>query len=292
MAQLVPEEKLQIVQEGWVIAILYGAIIHISLDMGGGPGIHSREEHSRFLIIDLRFAVAHLVPVILLIKLVDRTVVFHILKGGVVLVSEKQRTVSVLLTVEVGEHGKGIVGPVLVHGRLCTGPDNGHGIGGVSDDKHRYTHQDGVHQCIFLLELGAVDAKAQQANEQEEVDGHTSIVAQPDSIGEEQLEPGCHAHEAGDDDVHGPQDRNGRQNSIDDSLAVHFVFSEVVDQNNGRDGKQVKQVNADGESDEIGNKDEPAVGVGLIGNVFPFQDGPEYHRGKEGRGGVNLCLHC
>ncbi len=64
----------------------------------------------------------------------------------------------------------------------------------------------------------------------------------------------------------------------------------VPHEHDGRQAEQVEQVDTNGEARHVENKNKPAVGMRLVGVVFPLQDEPEHHSG-EGRGvGIDLAL--
>jgi len=46
-----------------------------------------------------------------------------------------------------------------------------------------------------------------------------------------------------------------------------LVAPEIIDQDDGGDGKQVKEMDADGEAHHIEDKDDPFVGAGFFGIV-------------------------
>ena len=54
----------------------------------------------------------------------------------------------------------------------------------------------------------------------------------------------------------------------------------IVYQHDGRQTQQVQQVDTNGEARHIHDEHQPAVGMRLVGMVFPFQNQPEYHSGK------------
>ena len=53
-------------------------------------------------------------------------------------------------------------------------------------------------------------------------------------------------------------------------------FLVVVYQYDGGQAEQVQQVHADTQTGQVGNENQPAVTVRLVGNVLPFQYEPEY----------------
>ena len=57
-----------------------------------------------------------------------------------------------------------------------------------------------------------------------------------------------------------------------------------------RNDQQVQQVNADGESRQIGDQYDPAVRVRLVGHVLPFEDRPENECREHRRQRVYLSL--
>ena len=51
-------------------------------------------------------------------------------------------------------------------------------------------------------------------------------------------------------------------------------------------------MDGDGDADHICDEDEVAVGVRLVGTVFPLEDKPEHESRAERGEGVNLTLDC
>ncbi len=49
-----------------------------------------------------------------------------------------------------------------------------------------------------------------------------------------------------------------------------FITFEIVDHHDGRDGEEVEQVDTDGQAHHIKDEDDPFVGAGFIGIMFPF----------------------
>ena len=65
----------------------------------------------------------------------------------------------------------------------------------------------------------------------------------------------------------------------------------VVDQHNGGQAEEVEEVDTDGESGEVEDEHQPAVGMGGVGIVLPLEDEPE-HQGGEHRGvGIDFAFH-
>ena len=51
-------------------------------------------------------------------------------------------------------------------------------------------------------------------------------------------------------------------------------------------------MNTNRKTGNVGNQNQPAVGMGLISMILPFQDQPEYQGCKGGRVGIYLSFHC
>ena len=80
------------------------------------------------------------------------------------------------------------------------------------------------------------------------------------------------------------QDGGRYQRGFDHAPCGHLRrLLEIVDKDDGRNGEQVEQVYTDGEPHEVGDEHEPAVGVGLVGHLLPFENGP-YDHGRKERG--------
>ena len=69
-----------------------------------------------------------------------------------------------------------------------------------------------------------------------------------------------------------------------------FIAFEIIDGYDGRNGKQVQQVDTDRKPHHEKDKDDPFIRTLLVGMVLPFEDRPEYQGGEKGRGGINLAL--
>ena len=102
-------------------------------------------------------------------------------------------------------------------------------------------------------------------------------------------EHGCHGEEESSkcrDDI------DGEQNPCIVSLFAQF---EVNNQRHGRDGQQVQQVNSDGKTYQIGDKNNPAMRIGTrLGIVVlevPLQDAPEHQCSEEGGHSIDLALY-
>ena len=161
----------------------------------------------------------------------------------------------------------------------------------------RYAEQ-GNGECVehdraFAVFLrGAPNSGEHHADQHEQVYHHACVERQAEGIHEEQLEPAAHLHDAGHYAVEHGSHEHHRHAERDERAAQAGLgrFFIIIYQGDGGQAEQVEQVHADAKSREVENQYEPAVGVGLVGMVLPFQNQPE-HQGGEHRGvGINFAL--
>ena len=166
---LVAEEESQVLAEGGaILCLLLSAVViahafalhlcplFVCLHMARLRGVHAREEHHELVHEDIGSLVSgYYIAVFLSLHFRcgsilcmplflhgNTHITFHLqFHGGVVGLSVEERTVAVLLTVEVVFQREDIIGRVLVHRRLCRGADNQSRITAVADENNRY------HEC-------------------------------------------------------------------------------------------------------------------------------------------------
>ncbi len=113
------------------------------------------------------------------------------------------------------------------------------------------------------------------------------MIRQTKSVDKEEFKPGGYRYKSRNDHIHGTtQDDQGNQEGIKNPFVGDRVFPEIIDKNDGRNGQEVQQVYPDRQSHQVGDKDQPAVGMRFIRHIFPFQDRPENQCSQKGGGGV------
>ena len=135
---------------------------------------------------------------------------------------------------------------------------------------------------------------ADYADQHEDVDDHTTVERQSQHIDEEKLEPSAHFHDAGHDTIeYGGHQHNAEAECHQRTFEVGIGgFLIIIDQNDGRQAQQIEQVHTDGQTGEVENQHNPAIGVRRVGIVFPFQNEPEHQSREHRRIGVDFALDC
>ena len=130
------------------------------------------------------------------------------------------------------------------------------------------------------------------AYDEQDVDYDTRIERAAQHIDKEEFKPSAYCddarHHAIEHDCHNDKrDGESRQRAFQVGFRMAFV---VVNKHNCRDAQQVEEMDTDRQACHVCNEHKPAVGVRLVGMVFPFQNEPE-DDGGEGRGiGIHLAL--
>ena len=109
-------------------------------------------------------------------------------------------------------------------------------------------------------------------NDDTRVEGHAQ------RVDEEQFEPAAHFHDTRHDAVEYGCYQYARSEQCQQGASGIGVgyFLVVVYQYDGGQAEQVQQVHADTQTGQVGNENQPAITVRLVGNVLPFQYEPEY----------------
>ena len=139
---------------------------------------------------------------------------------------------------------------------------------------------------------GGPDGGEHHGDEQQDIDDEAGVEAKAQHVDKEQFKPTAHLHDAGHDAIeHGHDEQHGHAEGGQRTFGVGLrLLVVVIDQDDGRQAQQVEQVHADGQAGEVEDKHQIAVGVGLVGMLFPLEDEPEYQRGKHRRIGIHLTL--
>ena len=161
--------------------------------------------------------------------------------------------------------------------------DAQHGDG--QDERNGHTH-------FVFLRIALVHAPDEAGGQQDDVDDDARVERHAQRVDEQQFEPSAHLHDARHDAVEHHGYQHGRADERQQRAfrigVGHFLI--IVHQHDGGQTEQVQQVDADAEARQIGNQDEPAVGVWLVGHVFPLQDEPEHDGGEQRRERIYLAL--
>ena len=205
--------------------------------------------------------------------------------------AEQQRAVAVLVAVEHRHQRMGVVGVVAVHRRVGRGADCYRGVGREADQNHCRREQDDVPDHLALA-VGVPRGPAQAADQRQCEEHHARVDGQAQRVDEEKVEHRPDVDRVGDDDVVDEQkDGPGDQGGVNDAFEGYlFGFAEVVDEHQRRNGQQVEDVDADRKAHHVGNQDDPARRVGLVGLLFPFEHQPHHECREHRREGVYLAF--
>ena len=174
----------------------------------------------------------------------------------------------------------------------------------ADDDGHQaVAHEEGDTQQRYRQHIehvgqyaagcgGGPDGGEHHGDEQQDIDDEAGVEAKAQHVDKEQFKPTAHLHDAGHDAIeHGYDEQHGHAEGGQRTFGVGLrLLVVVIDQDDGRQAQQVEQVHADGQTGEVEDKHQIAVGVGLVGMLFPLEDEPEYQRGKHRRIGIHLTL--
>src|SRR5882757_6876111 len=131
------------------------------------------------------------------------------------------------------------------------------------------------------------EAPGKEGCQEREIESKAAEEGQAERVDKEDIkEAGAFDGVLDDDDLDDAGDDTADKEGNEGAPEGGVVAFEVIDHHDGGDGQQVEQVDADGQAHHIKDEDDPFVGAGLIGILFPFEDGPEYEGGKKGGGGV------
>ena len=215
------------------------------------------------------------------------------LNRRIICLAVEQRTVTVLLAVKVVFKGEDVIGAVLIHRGVGVGTNHQSGVRAVTDEDDRHHQDTGIQPSpkvfIGILRMFDVCTFLRIENRPRE-DSHgeydtyreTRIERTSEPVYEQEFEPSDQRREAGDNAVQNNQKHQaGGQECINQPLPRELVAAEIIHQTDGRDGQQVQQVNADGQSHEVRDSDQPSVTTLFVCLLIPFEDQPEDHRREE-----------
>ena len=172
--------------------------------------------------------------------------------------------------------------------------DAGDAVAVEGNAQHAYTEQEGdVHEPAVALSGGFIDTPQHDGHQQYHVHDEACVEGEAQRVDKEQLKPSAHLHDAWHDAVeHGGHQQKAHAQGHHGALGVGLgVFLVIIHQHDGGQTQQVEQVHADAEARKVGNEDEPAVAMGLVGMLLPFEDEPEDHSREQTAGGIYLTLH-
>ena len=169
------------------------------------------------------------------------------------------------------------------------GADLGHN----QQQEHHRQHND-IDRLAGTLQVRIVPKAPQHKHGHQQEEHHrTGIEAHVQLVDKEHVEIARKVHYAGND---APQDdsKDKQRNDTAENEAFSRLleFLEIDHIHYGRYGQQVEQVHSDGNTHQETHQHQPAQRMRVVGLLLPFQDGPEHHRRKERRHGVNLALNC
>src|SRR5690554_6909344 len=191
-------------------------------------------------------------------------------EGRIVILTRKEGPITILLAIEIAHQGKDILGRVLVHGWIGHRANNDHGEGRIAHQYYRDAGKNGIHYWL-VVDIGVIDAIDQSTHQQKSIHSHPTVEGQAPTVDKQQLEPGSHLYHAGNDAVkNDPQNEKGKCQGFDGITGRYFILFIVIDHRNGRNGQEVQQVHFNGESHQVGDENEPAVGVGFIRHILPL----------------------
>ena len=106
----------------------------------------------------------------------------------------------------------------------------------------------------------------------------TRVEGHAQRVDEEQFEPAAHFHDTRHDAVEYGCYQYARSEQCQQGTFCigigHLLV--VIHQYDGGQAEQVQQVHADTQTGQVGDENQPAVTVRLVGDVFPLQYEPEY----------------
>ena len=149
-----------------------------------------------------------------------------------------------------------------------------------------------LHVLVAGIE-GLVDTPDDTCHKADDIDNLTCVERTAEHVDEEQLKPSAHGDDAWYDTIqYGKDYEEGHDECNQGTLEVglwHLLI--VIYQYDGRDAKQVEQVDTNTQTSHIGDEHEPSVAMRFVGVVFPLQYQPENDCCEGRREGIYLTLH-
>ena len=178
-------------------------------------GIHTREERAELLHIDVvRLVTGDHIVVFLALYFRCRSILrvtfflyrhTHIaldtqFNRRIIRLAVEQRTITVLLTVEVVLQTEDVIRTILIHRRIGVRTNDQRSVGTVTDQYNSYHHSSRVEPTpeilAFVLRILRIsflmrieNCPGEQPDDQHNTDPHTGIERTAESVNEQQLEP-------------------------------------------------------------------------------------------------------
>ena len=213
---LVAEEEPHVLRKGrTILGFLLSAVlvpyafafyirpILIGLYMASLTRIHTREEHAElrhvlvtglvagndvFVLLAFFFRCGSVLGMSFFLHRDTHVAFYPQLYRCIVSLTVEQRTISVLLTVEVVLETKHIIRRVLIHRSVCIGTDHECCIGTVSNEDNSHHDGSGIEPTQLFL-AGVPDSPDQEGSNQYETYCETRIERTSETVDECQLEP-------------------------------------------------------------------------------------------------------
>ena len=194
----------------------------------------------------------------------------------------EQRTIAVLLTVQVVFQAEHIVGAVLIHRRVGVRTNHQRRITAVAHQDHSYHHSRRMQPApelapfTFLLQpltfLARVpNSPYQQRYYHHQTYPHTGVERTAQAVDKRQLKPADQRRQTGDNTVQNHQQHRTRsQEGIYQAFPTELIFAEVVHQSDGRYRQQVQQVDTYTQTHQVGNSYQPFVATLFVGLLVPL----------------------
>ena len=206
-----------------------------------------------------------------------------------------QRVASVLFAAKVAHEGKRIVRLVLVCRGLCRRADDHDREKREAYHYHREAEQHRIGEYLLLLH-GPEKSPEAQAQKRCHEECRSAVEAQSERVDEEKVEICGDLRKVRDDSEEDYCKYHDRYGEYLDVLLERVVsvlaLLVIVHEHEGRYGKEVQQVDADGKSHDERNQDYPSVRIRRVGLFVPFRHRPEHEGGHKRGHGVYLSFHC
>ncbi|OPZ66939.1 MAG: hypothetical protein BWY83_02745 [bacterium ADurb.Bin478] len=195
--------------------------------------------------------------------------------------SRHQSPIAVLFAIQVLFQLSGSLRIVFIDLRIQSGADVNHRIGGVAD-QHQHQRHKGDAQIPFLIGHRPIDGgehgqQQQQQRPESQAAGHHRDVLDHARIDDRKDRRGHKAEH--------------RKIGQADFLAFFIQQSEIDDERDGGQRQDHQQVDADGQTDQIGDDQKIAVRIGFIGFLQPNQNQPDDGGGEQGADGIDFGFH-
>ena len=281
--------------------------------------IHAREQHLELAHILIRRLISRQSITVFLAlyfrsrSILRMTLFFHRnahvslhfqLHRRIVCLAVQQRTIAILLTIQIILQTEHVIRRVLIHRRIGIGTNHQHRITRVTDNNHRH-HQKSCIQpapevvlsfafsVLRFCPLKRINqAPNQQSAKQHQTYCQARIERTSEHIHKQQFKPSDKCRKTRNKAI-----QNHRQNHYTNKERVYRTFprklvtTEVINHHNRRYSQQVQQVYANTQTHQIGNQYQPTVTSFFICLFVPFQNQPEHHSRKQRRRSIYLTFY-